>query len=1111
MDPKISVIMPSLNVKDYIVQCLESVINQSFYDIEIICVDAGSDDGTLEILKQYSENDSRIKILNSNKKSYGYQVNLGISKSIGEYVAIVETDDFIEKNMLKILYDLSENGDIDIVKGTFYHYDDSDENNIYSKSDNAKKDIIQNRVFTINDEPYFLDGHPSIWAGLYNRKFLQKNNIKMVEASGGGWVDNTFFYESAILAKSIKYIHKPLYYYRISNPNSSTNKFKDFTIPMKRILEIFDLIEEYNINNENLIVVFYNRLFRYIEIILENNYNSEKNLDYETCKYIHDAVKKVNEDILIRKLKFNFQKLYYKFISSSFLKSFENNSLTNEKIDIKNKFAKSHEKYKISVIMPVFNGENFIHRSVNSILNQTLDGIEIIFINDGSTDSSADIINDYNKKCNFVKVLNQSNQGSGKARNYGIKESNGEYIAFLDVDDFFMDNDALEKMYDVANTNNADMVSANIKHDLEMPGKYVPFGPFHYYETNDVILPEAYGIPWSFYKNIFKKEFLINKNIIFPDLLRGQDPVFLAEVLTKIDKIYVVATDLYAYVYNSDTAKANSYRKLHDQLLHYKMVIDYFNESKFFRRQNEYVHKIFLFISRLDDESIEDAYQAITEIFNEDIKLQYRLKNQLYLTFKDNFKFKNLLCMNPKVSIILPINAFNENILNVIKSILNQSLVDIELLLINFGLDNSSKSKLNSLVGKDNRIKLLSYELNNSLFFSQIYNYGISESEGEYLYFLNPNVLLYKNSLEELFKSAIINGSDIVLCDLPKGSRINNPEIKFKELFRMVNCDYYSFDYGEIEEYIFNSSFDLSYKFYRKNFLIDNNLFFEDFMDCYSVFHIKSILSNAIMSVVHKFLFKYVNSSYYNVLSLSTNDTCSKAMNIFDVCDNVEEFLINENLFDLFKTNFDLYKINQITKYLDSVRFVGSHTYNSNDNENEDFNYEKYYGSKSNHLGLDYSFAENYFVKVKEEFESLNYRDVEFMRLNNNSLSISENLHKYQTILKSGSYKEYCKLLSFSKISKLNLESSDYLSEYQDLKNRNIKHYGEDYSNLDVNQNILNYGNEYSHELIPVVYENNKITEEYWKNREYYDYIKGSRSWKKTKPLRDLRNNFKKR
>ena len=120
-DIEISIIMPSYNVANYIEECIESVINQTLKEIEIICVDAGSEDGTLEILQRYAEKDNRIILLNSDKKSYGYQMNLGLSVAKGDYIGIVETDDYIDSNMFSDLYNLSEEGSIDIVKSNFYH------------------------------------------------------------------------------------------------------------------------------------------------------------------------------------------------------------------------------------------------------------------------------------------------------------------------------------------------------------------------------------------------------------------------------------------------------------------------------------------------------------------------------------------------------------------------------------------------------------------------------------------------------------------------------------------------------------------------------------------------------------------------------------------------------------------------------------------------------------------------------------------------------------------------------------------------------------------------------------------------------------------------------
>jgi glycosyltransferase involved in cell wall biosynthesis len=119
---KISIILPSYNVAKYIEECIESVINQTLKETEIICVDAGSTDGTIDILENYAKKDSRIIIVHSNKKSYGYQVNIGINKAKGKYIGIVETDDFIDKKMYEELYDYANKLDADVVKTPFIEY-----------------------------------------------------------------------------------------------------------------------------------------------------------------------------------------------------------------------------------------------------------------------------------------------------------------------------------------------------------------------------------------------------------------------------------------------------------------------------------------------------------------------------------------------------------------------------------------------------------------------------------------------------------------------------------------------------------------------------------------------------------------------------------------------------------------------------------------------------------------------------------------------------------------------------------------------------------------------------------------------------------------------------
>lgn len=320
--PKVAVLMPSYNVAKYIDKCMQSVLKQSLKDIEIICVDAGSEDGTIEKLKGYVKEDSRIHLYLSNKRSYGAQLNQALNNSTAEYIAIVETDDFIDEKMLETLYKLTKISYIDIVKSSFYHYDDSDVENIIIRKDNAKNTIPEGEIFTLAKEAMFIEGHPSIWSAIYKKDFLEKNNIRFMEEQGGSWVDNLFFIETAIKANTIVYTNEAYYYYRETNPESSTNKLEGSHVPVQRILDIFRILEENEVENSEIYEKIYHRLFRYVEIILENNDFNHLNLDYTTTNMIFTALNKVDESFVKRELESGYKKIYYKYSSPLILKRF---------------------------------------------------------------------------------------------------------------------------------------------------------------------------------------------------------------------------------------------------------------------------------------------------------------------------------------------------------------------------------------------------------------------------------------------------------------------------------------------------------------------------------------------------------------------------------------------------------------------------------------------------------------------------------------------------------------------------------------------------------------------------------------------------------------------
>lgn len=217
----------------------------------------------------------------------------------------------------------------------------------------------------------------------------------------------------------------------------------------------------------------------------------------------------------------------------------------------------------VSIILPIYNMEKYLEASLNSLINQTLKNIEIICINDGSKDNSLSIIKKYKKIDPRIVLINQKNSGSGIARNNGIKVAKGEYIAFLDPDDKLYSNEALEDLYSNAILENTEIAGGNFeflydnfdaknveeKNILEEEKEYKQTTNY-IFKKNFVGSIEDYQSSSWFWRFIYKREFILNNNILFPDYKRFQDIVFFAKALSLCKKIYFSKNIYYYYRIN---------------------------------------------------------------------------------------------------------------------------------------------------------------------------------------------------------------------------------------------------------------------------------------------------------------------------------------------------------------------------------------------------------------------------------------------------------------------------------------------------------------------------------------------------------------------------------
>ncbi len=221
---KVSIVIPVYNVQEYLTECMESVIGQTLKEIEIICVNDGSTDGSPEILERFAARDKRIVVLHRENGGYGCAVNEGMKRAAGEYVGIVEPDDYVPPDMYQDLYRTAKEYELDFVKADFYRFTtgaDGEREFVYNHL--SQKPVDYNRVFTPARCPDALRFVMNTWSGIYRREFLEEHNIRHHETPGASFQDNGFWIQTFIYGGRAMIIDRPYYRNRRDNPASSVN------------------------------------------------------------------------------------------------------------------------------------------------------------------------------------------------------------------------------------------------------------------------------------------------------------------------------------------------------------------------------------------------------------------------------------------------------------------------------------------------------------------------------------------------------------------------------------------------------------------------------------------------------------------------------------------------------------------------------------------------------------------------------------------------------------------------------------------------------------------------------------------------------------------------
>ncbi|MDG6881295.1 Hyaluronan synthase [Phocoenobacter uteri] len=439
--PLVSVIMPVFNVANYLDTAILSVLNQSYKNIELIIVNDASTDHSLNIIKMYEKQDSRVKVIDLEFNTLGgagIPSNVGVDAAQGKYIAYADSDDILDQHAIEKMVDLAERTNTEIVIADFITFDDKSREKKISYDKGNWNDIPLNKVFHPKDTPSVFRISPVPWRKLYLRSFINKNNIRFPEGD--------YFYED-----------NPLHWFVLTK--ASKVIMLDYVVAQHRMEREGQTMGAMNFKLSALfshLNTIKNFLFK--DSFVPENFKKEL-IDFS---YRSNWVIDRQEQDKIKKV---IQKRYAQ-VSMDIEKEANLSKNTVEKI--RSNFYKRCTEYNkhypdldLSIVIPVYNCVDLLPKLVDELLKINLK-TEIFLVDDGSTDGSTELCDSYAKNNERVYSFFQNNKGAGVARNLVIPLLTGKYSYFVDADDI-VDIKALEEAIKFADKNKNDLLMFTYK------------------------------------------------------------------------------------------------------------------------------------------------------------------------------------------------------------------------------------------------------------------------------------------------------------------------------------------------------------------------------------------------------------------------------------------------------------------------------------------------------------------------------------------------------------------------------------------------------------------------------------------------------------------------
>ncbi|MCH4183923.1 MAG: glycosyltransferase [Eggerthellaceae bacterium] len=597
--PLISVLVPIYNVAPYLEQCLQSLADQIYSELEIICIDDGSTDGSTDIINRFVSLDKRFHCISKSNSGYGDSMNHGLDYAHGSWIAICEPDDYMDTTMLETLLAAAQahsESSVDIVKGSYNRvvHAGTDEESIvpayYLHAIHPDK-----QPFTLAEVPDFTFYHPSIWSALYRRDFLNDYAIRFRPIPGAGWADNPFFIETLIDASAIVYVDKPLYFYREFDDGTLSHQ-KDYHIIVDRWIEMNDILRDHKVTAPGIWEGHYNCGCSYIQM-LEEDFDTS---DPQIREAIQRIAERIDYDAVYRSSRILqvFKDAYQRHVPlTTRIGGRIRLRRAEHQIRLQAVEERSHDQgdVAVSILVPIYNAEHYLDHCLDQLSAQTLKDIEIICINDGSTDTSAQIIQQHASRDSRIRVITKANSGYGDSMNKGIAAAHGTWIGICEPDDF-ADVHMFETYYRAGMTYGCDLVKSNYYEHVDAndapdasssvehsnPGRAdtlqrvfdaFPYGhPFDPVDHLDVI--RVRPIIWS---ALYRRSMLINNDIMLSPTPGAsfQDTSFVQQCWIAARRVVLLEGGYLHYRIDNDASSSKSNAKVFAICGEYERTFDF--------------------------------------------------------------------------------------------------------------------------------------------------------------------------------------------------------------------------------------------------------------------------------------------------------------------------------------------------------------------------------------------------------------------------------------------------------------------------------------------------------------------------------------------------------